>query len=134
MKRSVQILGAAAIIVASFVATDLLITWWLTPLTPDQQRASHVNAVKSGLEAYRKAKGQYPAPYGDNQLSDLKKELVDGKFIDAIPKDPTGGEYRYVSGNGKSYGLLIQMDGGICMTGVGAKGSGWWNNAPDCPF
>jgi hypothetical protein len=135
MRRAVLVVGAIAIIVTSFLATDYLITWWLTPLTPDQQRASHAKAIKAAVESYRSTKGQYPAPFKDNPLSDLRKELAE--FLPYIPRDPTEPDrpYRYASFDGKTYGLLFNLErGGNCITGKGVAASGWWQNAPPCPF
>jgi hypothetical protein len=140
-----RIAGALAIVLVFFFGTLYVLDWWNSLPYPDSVRADHANQIKAALEAYRVARGHYPAPFADNQLTDLKNELVDGKFIGAIPKDPTWGngdnQYRYVS-NGKSYGLLLHLQfpvgkipaGGSCLTGVGTTSSGWWNNAPQCPF
>lgn len=135
MRRAVLVVGAVAIIVASFLATDYLITWWYTPLTPDQVRASHAKTIKIAVEAYKSAKGQYPAPFRDNALPELRKELF--QFLPTIPSDPISPDrvYRYASFDGKTYGLLFTLDeGGNCITGKGVESAGWWQNAPTCPF
>ena len=109
----------------------------------DLVRAEHAKTIKAALENYFGARGVYPL-FPDNPVDDLKKDLVDGGFVRAIPSDPLGKEqqYRYVSSNGKSYGLLFHLEqangkipaGGTCLTGVGTSAKGWWSQPPDCPF
>jgi hypothetical protein len=73
--------------------------------------------------------------------------LVDGGYLKAIPQDPDLNavgtqQYRYVSGDGKTYGLLFHLQfptgnipaGGNCLTGVGTAKTGWWGQPPECPF
>ena len=139
-----RIIGGAAVVAAFFFGTLFILDQWDRLPFPDSVRADHARSIKSALEAYRAAKGNYPVPFSDNPLTDLKKELVDGKFIAAIPQDPTWGltanQYRYVSTpDGKSYGLLFHLQfpvgkiagGGACATGMPL---GWWGGAPACPF
>lgn len=137
LRRLGLIVGSLAIVVGSFFGTLFVLDRSESPATPDEVRASHARQIKAALEAYRRTKGQYPSPYGDNPLTGLQKDLVDGKFITAIPLDPAWGtgdnQYRYAS-SGKSYGLLFHLQSGaLCLTGVGIAGSGLWN-AHDCPF
>jgi hypothetical protein len=145
MRLFVNVAGGLAVVVVSYFITLFIIDWSAGPKTTDQVRADHAAQVKAGLEAYRRARGQYPAPFPDNPLTDLRKELVGGKFLAALPQDPFyelgPNQYRYVSGNGKIYGLLFHLQKPVkpdgdssCVTGVGSAGSGWWSNAPDCPF
>jgi hypothetical protein len=145
LQRLVLFVGAVAIVVGSFFGTLFVIDMFGGPKTTDQVRADHAARIKAGLEAYRRTRGQYPAPFPDNPLTDLRKELVGGKFLAALPQDPFyelgPNQYRYVSGDGKIYGLLFHMKKPVkphgdssCVTGVGSAGSGWWQNAPQCPF
>lgn len=141
-----RIAGALAIVAVFFFGTLFILDRQSGPPSPDQERASHAKSIKAALEAYRSARGRYPSPFADNPLTDLSKELIDGKFLAVMPRDPTWGpgenQYRYVSANGRTYGLLFHLQspagkvaaGGPCLTGVGTAGTGWWNNAPDCPF
>jgi hypothetical protein len=136
-----------AILFGCFFGTLFVLDWWNQLPYPDSVRADHARAIKAALEKYRAKIGHYPVPFTDNALTDLKKELVDKGFIAAIPEDPTWGlttdkQYRYVSTDGKIYGLLWHLQfpigkveaGGRCLTGVGADSAGWWSNAPLCPF
>jgi hypothetical protein len=151
LRLATRIAGALAIVAAFFFGTLFILDRQdspaipASPPPPDSVRASHAKQLKAALEAYRVARGHFPAPFGDNAVTDLKKDLVDGKFLAAIPQDPVwklgDNQYRYVS-SGKSYGLLFHLQlptgkipaGGTCLTGVGTEGSRWWNDAPDCPF
>jgi hypothetical protein len=68
--------------------------------------------------------------------------LVDTGYLKATPEDPEPAtvetkQYRYVSADGKNFGLLFRLKaaaGGNCVTGVGVSGQGWWFNAQNCPF
>lgn len=143
LRRLMLFIGALAIVASFFFGTLFVIDWMDTLPFPDSARADHARSIKTALEAFRASKGQYPTPAGDVPLTDLKKDLVDGKFIAAIPKDPTAGfgpnQYRYVS-TGAAYGLLFHLQfptgkipaGGACLTGVATQG--WWGNPPACPF
>jgi hypothetical protein len=137
-------IGGLAIVALFFFAT-LFVLQYLDPGARDRTRAEHVKSLRTALENYRNARGSYPI-YPDNPVDDLKKDLVDTGFITAIPADPLRGspggqQYRYVS-DGKLYGLLVKLEngngkipaGGLCLTGVGVKGSGIWGGPPDCPF
>src|SRR3954452_12001910 len=94
----VMTIGAVAIIAIFFFGTLFTLDYF----GPDSVRATHAKSIKAALEAYRQTRGNYPYPFPDNPLTDLKKELVDGGFLKVIPKDPVFGEgsanqYRYVS-------------------------------------
>jgi hypothetical protein len=140
-----QILGGMAIVAVFFLGT-LFILGYQDLKYPDSVRAAQAKSLKAALEKYRKERGSYPFPFPDVVLPGLKKELVDGKYLDAIPEDPVWGlgdnQYRYVSYDGKSYGLLFHLQfpygkivaGGRCLTGVGTAGTKWWGQPPDCPF
>jgi hypothetical protein len=101
--------------------------------------------LKDALERYFQKHGKYPAPYGDNNIIDLKDELVGEGFLEKMPQDPKWGGsrvYRYVSSDGESYGLYIHLEqktdfgpaGGSYLTGVGTDGTGWWGQPPEFPF
>jgi hypothetical protein len=137
-------IGGLAIVALFFFAT-LFVLQYLDPGARDRIRAEHIKSLRAALESYRSARGSYPI-YPDNPVDDLKKDLVDGGFLTAIPADPLRGspggqQYRYVS-DGRRYGMLIKLEagsskipsGGLCLTGVETKGSGMWREPPDCPF
>lgn len=142
-----RIVGGAGIVVVFFFGTLFFLDYFY-PETPDTIRAADARFVKAALEKYRKARGSYPFPLLDNPLTDLKKALVDDGFLGAIPQDPdlnavgTKKQYRYVSNDGKTYGLLFHLQfptgkipaEGNCITGVGIAKTGWWGQPPDCPF
>jgi hypothetical protein len=138
-------IGGAAIVAVFFFGT-LFVLDSQTPETPDSIRVAHARSLKAALEKYRSAQGVYPSPFLDNPLTDLKRALVDGGYLRAIPRDPdlsaVDKQYRYVSRDGKTYGLLFHVQfpigkipaGGNCLTGVGTANTGWWGQPPDCPF
>jgi hypothetical protein len=139
-----RIVGGLAIVAAFFFGT-LFVLDYTALKYPDSLRAAHAKSFKAALERYHSARGYYPYPFPNNVLSDLKKELVDSKYLDVIPVDPSGmkeKEYYYVSNDGKTYGMLFHLQfpvgkipaEGTCITGVGTAGTGWWNQPPDCPF
>lgn len=134
MKRIGLWFGRFLIVVISFLATNDSLDWWLGPNDPNMIRALHAMTIKAELEKYRSANGKYPLPFPDNPLADISKEL--GVFV---PKDPvwvsSERQYRYVSADGTRYGLLFHLQSGDrCLIGVGAAGTGWWQNALLCSF
>jgi hypothetical protein len=147
MRPFLKIIGGLAIVLISFWGTLFLIG---TPEYENNQlRAKHARLLADALEKYRQARGMYPV-LPENPVDDLKRELVEGKFLDAIPNDParaaTGRQYRY-AGGGRAYGLLITLEpepalAGVskakpamtCAAGVNIKGSGAWGDPPACPF
>ena len=83
---------------------------------------------------YRVARGKYPSPFSDNDLADLKLELVDNGFISQLPVDPYWkngriNKYRYRS-DGNMYGLLFYLELGPCQTGVGTAATNPWDGRP----
>jgi hypothetical protein len=133
--------GGFGIIAISFVGTLFAIDRYLPgfsgPGIRDNQRVKDVAVLKSALENYRKERGGYPN-FPDNPVSDLRKDLVDGGFLKSIPNDPLPERrYRYTNQNsdGKSYGLLITLEGtpAACVTVVGTN-PGWWGPLAKCPF
>ena len=98
----------------------------------------------AALEAYRKARGTYPIlPEQGSPIIDLKKELASGGYFRPEYGDFSGvdNEARYVTINGKSYGLLFHVDrtddrpsGTLCVVEVGRSYIGWGERPPPCPF
>lgn len=130
MKKLVFALGGLLILVASFFSALYLLDS-STYRSMDSIRVEHAKSLKAAIEKYRVARGKYPAPFPDNDLADLKAELVGGAFIPQLPTDPywTSGrvnKYRYRS-DGNTYGMLFYMELGPCQTGVGPAATSPWN-------
>lgn len=141
MKRIITyIVGGAAIVLAFFFGS-LVVLDYMDRRAIDSVRMEHARLLKSALEGYRAAHGQFPV-LPDNSIDDLKSAVVDGGYLAAIPNDPSrkskGWQYRYAS-DGKAFGLLINLDAGgffttaPCVTGVGIAGRGFWG-VPPCAF
>ncbi len=135
MSILVKIAGAITIVVVSFFVT-LTILDYSPPLTPDQVRASNAKQIMAAVEKYRAAKGAYPVlPAVDSVAFELRKPLVEGNFIAAVPTDPSDAEAtRYVSVDGKSFGLKVIQNKTSCLIEVRAYKSGWWGQPPPCQF
>ena len=89
----------------------------------DQGSADAAKLLMVALEKYRGAKGAYPLLV-DKPITSLKSTLVDGGFLNEIP--PAVAPMRYVSPDGKIYGILSQRNGKPCLIEVGARNTGWW--------
>jgi hypothetical protein len=143
MRSFVIFAGCLAIATALFFGTLFALDYRLSR-NRDQIRIGHVISLRKALDAYHVTHGSYPM-LPDNPVEDLAKFLVGEGYLDAVPIDPsrpyTGDQYRYVS-DGLMYGLMMKQElgdgaiwpGGLCITGVGYKGTGVYNNPPDCPF
>jgi hypothetical protein len=139
----VSFLGVAAVAALAFAAMTYLIEA-SSPQGRNQTRAKDATSVKLALEDYRKARGVYPIGDGKS-LSTVEKDLVEGGFLKAIPKDPRPElmEYLYAS-DGKVYGLLVRLEATetaagtvaavLCMIGVGTTGTGIFGEPPPCNF
>jgi hypothetical protein len=138
-----RILGGLAVVLVSFFGTLLVLDVFFKSV--DGVRADHAKSIKASLENYRVKRGTYPFPFTGNPLSDLKKDLVDGGYLTAIPQDPgelSDKNYYYVSDDGRSYGLLFHQRShdpksptdSRCLTGIGIAGKGWWGPPPACLF
>lgn len=104
----------------------------------DATRMSQAKTLQAALERYRASSGAFPHPFPDNPVEDLSTALVGGRYLESIPADPLSGQsIRYTTAgapNGERYGLKVPLEnGGDCLTGVGAKGTGWWGNLRPCP-
>jgi hypothetical protein len=75
-------------------------------------------------------------PVQDSETSELRKPLVEGNFIAAIPADPPDAQpTHYVSYDGKSFGLLVVQGQAKCLIEVRApQKMGWWGQPPYCKF
>lgn len=131
MQRLATIIGGFFILALSFAGT----LYFLDSRefdSFDAQRVEHGKLLKAALERYRAARGSYPAPFKDNEITDIRPHLVGGGFIESLPVDPYWknsriNKYRYRS-DGQSYGLLLYFELGPCIAGVGPLASGLWDH------
>jgi hypothetical protein len=124
--RVVQVLTLGSVAALCVCLVLLVIEPAESPSAPaDQARAGAAKLLMTALEKYRSAKGAYPVLV-DKPFTDLKSTLVDGGFLEKIPYVPTDALMRYVSYDGKSYGILSSKNGKPCRIEVGAKNTGWW--------
>jgi hypothetical protein len=121
--KALTLISAAALCVcAVLLATD----GGRPPPSPDQIRAGTAKQLMAALEKYRSAKGVYPV-LSNNRLTDLKPALVDGGFLNEIPRDLTDAQpMRYTSITGTSYGILSTKNRQPCLIEVGINNTGWW--------
>jgi type II secretory pathway pseudopilin PulG len=137
MSKLTKIAGAIAIVVVSFFATLIALDYAGFPNpTEDQVRARNAKQVMAALEKYRAVKGTYPVlPVTDSVTSELRTPLVEGHFIAAIPVDPPdAAPTRYVSVDGKAFGLLVFQNKKNCLIEVRTTKSQWWGQPPPCQF
>jgi hypothetical protein len=130
MQRLFFIIGGIAILASSFLGT-LYLRDSVDFRSMDVLRVEDAKTLKAALERYHAARGKYPAPFPNNDVADLKSELVDGGFIAKLPVDPYWkngkiNKYRYRS-DGSSYGLLFYLELGPCLTGIGPAATGVWD-------
>lgn len=123
MQRLLLVVGSLAVLAISFFGT-LHSFDNFDFRSVDSIRIEHAKEMKAALEKYRAARGKYPGPFNDNDLADLRPELVGGGFIAKLPVDPYWSNrkinhYRYRS-DGSTYGLLFSMEFGPCISGIGA--------------
>jgi hypothetical protein len=100
-------------------------------------------SIMGALQDYRTVTGAYPVlPVPDSRTIDLKRMLANSQIprrssIDLSEPDE---ESRYVSFDGKSYGLLFHFsraDAGqpdTCMIEFNARDTDWWGQPPKCRF
>jgi hypothetical protein len=137
--------GGFAIVALFFVGTLFAIDHFAPdfngPNVRNRLRGKHAELLMNALEGYRKAGGTYPV-FPDNEVDDLKRFLVDGGYLAAIPADPLrqtlGKQYHYASPDGSAYGLLFNVESpetrklSACL--LGTRGRGFWADPPACPF
>ncbi len=132
-----KIAGAIAIVVVCFFVTLAVLDYvgFPTPTT-DQVRARNAKQIMAALEKHYAAKGKYPLlPEKDVLTSELRKPLVEGKFIAALPADPPdAAPIRYVSIDGNSFGMLVVQNKKNCLIEVRAAQTMWWGGPPPCQF
>jgi hypothetical protein len=137
--------GGLVIVVLFFVGTLFAIDHFAPdfngPNIRNRLRGKHAELLMNALEGYRKARGAYPV-FPDNEVDDLKRFLVEGGYLAAIPAEPLrqtlGKQYRYAAPDGSVYGLLFNVEGpealklSPCL--VGTRGRGFWVDPPACQF
>ena len=138
--------GALAIIAIFFFGTLFALDFYSPAHANNRLRAQHIKLLSDTLEKYHQARGTYPL-LQEGPVDDLKRDLVDGGFIAAIPNDPArsskGPQYRY-AGGANTYGLLVTLEPQpfligtkatfTCTVGVHIQGSGAWGDPPACQF
>jgi hypothetical protein len=103
--------GTLAIIATFFLGT-LFSLDFMDRRSRDSLRANHARSIMAALEKYHATHGAYPIlPVPGSNTTELQVPLVGGWYLRAIPRDPLGAETqsRYVSFDGKAYGLLYQI-------------------------
>ncbi|MBR0723689.1 hypothetical protein [Bradyrhizobium manausense] len=110
-----------------------------------EPRVRDARMLMSVLDNYYTAKGAYPALYPVLQKYDVPVAVVLEVLADSSVdfgsrvkfNDPDRAA-RYVSVDGKSYGLLYHFEKpGLpptCIVEVGARNTGWWGQPPSCPW
>jgi hypothetical protein len=122
IKALTLICAAALCVLSVFLVFDAR----RPPPSPDQMRADTAKLLMTALEKYRSARGTYPT-LANNPVTDLKKPLVDGGFLNEIPRDLTDAQpMRYISTSGTSYGILSTKNRQPCLIEVGVSNTGWW--------
>jgi hypothetical protein len=133
-----KIVGGSAIVAAFFFLTLFLLDRYEVP----DPLAQEAKSLKTALNEYRAAKGAYPI-LPDSPTVDLKKELVRGGYLRPDSSPEPDATARYVSFDGKSYGLWFHIDrtvsnplGTPCVIEVGTDGAktGWWGYPQKCGF
>jgi O-antigen ligase len=136
-----KILAGFAVLVLLFAAWFLSNYFRTRPAETALDRETR--SIVTALREYRLARGAYPVlPLADSPMIDLKKELAKGGYFRADAGGFSGPdqEARYVSFDGKVYGLLFHEDrtddnpSGKCFMEVGVSGTGWWGRPPKCRF
>jgi O-antigen ligase len=143
MPAASKALGGVALL-AVFASAILFSQNYFQPRRVDSPLAREARSLVAALEAYHAARGTYPLlPTPDIPIVDLKTELAQGGFFRPESGDvaTVDKEARYVTVNGKSYGLLFHVDrtadrpsGTLCVVEVGRSYIGWGERPPSCPF
>ena len=137
-------IGGLAILVFFFLGTLFLLNY-IDRRSANSPLAQEASTIMAALEKYRSSQGAYPVlPVPDSLAVDLKKVLAVGGYLPPVTDDLLGPDKqaRYVSYDGKSYGLLFHLKevngtiapDGECLIEVKASATGWWNQPPRCPF
>jgi O-antigen ligase len=143
MPRGSKVLGSVALLVA--FASAILVSlnyFWVRRV--DTPLAREARSLVAALEAYHTAHGTYPIlPEQGSPIIDLKRELAKGGYLspESAGSPAADNQARYVTINGKSYGLVFHVDrtaerpsGTRCVVEVGRSYIGWGERPPSCPF
>jgi O-antigen ligase len=144
MPRASKVLGGVALL-AAFAFAILFSSNYFQARRVDSPLAREARSLMAALEVYRTARGTYPIlPVESSPIIDLKRELAKGGYLGPESAGSSGvdEEARYVTINGKSYGLLFHVDrtderpsGTLCVVKVGRSYIGWGERPPPaCPF
>jgi hypothetical protein len=133
MRILLNVVGGLAVLAGSFFGTLFILDH--LPLDPV---AREVKTLRTALQRYRLDRLSYPV-LNDVPISDIKTQLVSSGHLSQSPDADK--EARYVSLDGKSYGLLFHINrtpanpsGTRCLIEVEAKNTSWWSQPPACPF
>jgi len=137
MREFWKIVGAFSILMFFFYAI-VFISYYVNQDNPQVPLALEKYSLMVALREYRKEHSAYPI-LPDNPIGDVKKQLVSGGYLPSGPDADK--EARYVSLDGKSYGLMFHINrsptsprGKPCLIEVDAIATGWWAQPPKCPF
>jgi hypothetical protein len=132
MKYVLRLVGALAIVTLFFFGTLFVLDH--TDSQPEPSGIANARTIAAALEKYRADKGAYPVlPVLDSPVTELFSSLVNGRYLSNIPTASAGGEQiRYVSVDGRAFGLRVVLSNGPCIIEVGISKSGWWGNPPPC--
>jgi hypothetical protein len=142
MRRVWLILGGLTVFLTFFTGTLVILDYIDPAASRNRTRAEHAKLLGDALQKFKNARGGYPVGSG-GLIDEIRKDVVDGGFLSAMPRDPKGQSYSYVGG-GDRYGLLFVLEAQpalmgtrpalICLSGVKIKGQGAWGDPPECPF
>ena len=135
-----KVLGGCAIVLFLFYSTLFLLNTF-DPKPEDPPLALEARSIMAAMLEYRQSRGAYPVfPVHDSPLIELKKELAKSGYLASDDPSPDK-DARYVSFDGKTYGLLFHMDrtdnnpqGSQCIVEVGRSATGWWEQPRPCGF
>ena len=133
MRILLNVVGGLAVLAGSFFGTLFILDHLL-----QDPVAREVKTLRTALQQYRLDRLAYPILV-DMPISDLKRQLVSSGHLSQSPDADK--EARYVSLDGKSYGLLFHINrtsanpsGTRCLIEVEARNTSWWSQPPACPF
>jgi hypothetical protein len=134
--RFFMLVGALAILAAFFFGT-LFTLDFMERRSRDLVRIETAKSIMNALEKYRGSRGAYPIllPGLDGNVTELSGPLIGGGYLDAIPEPSAAKPSRYMSPDGKNYGLWIHLERtGDCIVEVGISKTGWWSEHRPCVF
>jgi hypothetical protein len=132
--RFFMLVGALAIVATFFFGT-LFALDFTERRSRDLVRIETAKSIMNALEKYRASRGAYPIllPALDGNVSELSGPLIGGGYLDAISQPPGVNSSRYMSPDGKNYGLWIHLERtGDCIIEVGVSKTGWWGEHRPC--